>query len=131
MKISICLLSILPNCKMFLLNGFHQNNGNFLCLKINHKTIHSPLFLSFRGKCKNVNFGVFLIFNIIFSFRKSIIQYGVLGLNLLHLMKGGLDEEEVVSSRLKSSQIDDTDTLRPLEQDKISLSVLKNFRISK
>jgi hypothetical protein len=46
-------------------------------------------------------------------------------------MKGGLDEEEVVSSRLKSSQIDDTDTLRPLEQDKISLSVLKNFRISK
>ncbi len=43
-------------------------------------------------------------------------------------MKGALDEEEeVVSSRLKSSQMDDTDTLRPLEQDKIFLSVIKIF----
>jgi hypothetical protein len=55
------------------------------------------------------------------------MQYFVLGLNLLHLMKGALDEEEVVSSRLKSSQMEDTDTLRPLEQDKISLSAIKFY----
>jgi hypothetical protein len=55
------------------------------------------------------------------------MQYFVLGLNLLHLMKGGLAEEEVVSSRLKSSQMDDTDTLRPLEQDKIKNVMYQTF----
>ncbi len=59
------------------------------------------------------------------------MQYFVLGLNLVHLMKGGLEEEEVVSSRLKSSQMDDTDTLRPFEQDKISLSAIKNLKFFK